>query len=155
MRRTSRERTWPRIALLELVVASAVVLALGAFAVAARPVEPEMSRTELAARGKVTYRVYCRSCHGVEGHGDGTLAPLLKVAVPDVTTLARQVGGEFPEERVTAAIDGREEVAVHGPRDMPVWGDALGSPDDENGRGEGEVRQKIRELVAYLASIQE
>ena len=143
------------MALLELLLASMVVIALGTLTVAARTAESELSRTEQAARGKVTYRVYCRSCHGVEGHGDGTLAPLLKVPVPDVTTLARRAGGEFPEDRVTAAIDGREEVAAHGPRDMPVWGDALGSADDENGRDEGEVRQKIRELVAFLASIQE
>jgi hypothetical protein len=38
---------------------------------------------------------------------------------------------------------------------MPVWGDALGSADDEDGREEGAVQQKIRELVAHLASIQE
>jgi mono/diheme cytochrome c family protein len=103
----------------------------------------------------VTYRVYCRSCHGTEGRADGSLAPLLKVAVPDLTTLARQAGGELPEERVTAFIDGREEVAAHGPREMPVWGDALGPADDEDGREEGAVQQKIRELVAHLASIQE
>jgi mono/diheme cytochrome c family protein len=155
MRRTSRERTWPQIALLELVLGSAAVLALGAFVLAARPAESELSRTELAARGRVTYRVYCRSCHGTEGRGDGSLAPLLKVAVPDLTTLARQAGGELPEEQVTTFIDGREEVAAHGPREMPVWGDALGSADDEDGREEGAVQQKIRELVAHLASIQE
>jgi len=155
MRSNSRERTWPKLAMLELLLGTLAVATLGVFSLAAQSAKPELSRTELAARGKVTYRVYCRSCHGVEGHGDGTLAPLLKVAVPDVTTIARQAGGEFPEERVLAFIDGRADVAAHGHRDMPVWGDALGSSDDEDGREEGHVQQKLRELVAYLASIQE
>lgn len=155
MRSTSRERSWPQIALLELVLGAVAVATLGAFAMAARQGGPELSRAELAARGAVTYRVYCRSCHGPDGHGDGPIAPLLKVEVPDLTTFGRRSGGEFPEERVIGFIDGREDVAAHGPREMPIWGDAFHSADDEDGREEAEVRQKIRELVAHLARIQQ
>lgn len=158
MERTPRERKWVRSALLVLVLGTAAVVTLCAFALAlqegAEP-GPTLSRSELTARGEVTFRVYCRSCHGDEGRGDGPLAPLLKVEVPDLTTLARRYGGEFPEERVSRYVDGREEVAAHGPREMPVWGDAFRSTDDEEGREEARVRQKIRQVVAHLAQIQE
>lgn len=154
MRNRPRERTWARNALLELVLGAVVVATISAFAVARQGV-PDASRDELAARGAVTYRVYCRSCHGQEGRGDGPIASLLKVEVADLTTLARRSGGEFPVEAVTRFVDGREEMAAHGPREMPLWGDAFRSTGDEDGREEARVRQKIRELVAHLARIQE
>lgn len=158
MGRTHPERKWVRSALLVLVLGAAAVVALCAFARALQEepeLGPELSRSELAARGAVTYRVYCRSCHGDEGRGDGPLAPLLKVEVPDLTTLARRSGGEFPEETVTRYVDGREEVAAHGPREMPIWGDAFRSADGEEGREEARIRQNIRQVVAHLARIQE
>lgn len=154
MRSKPPERKWARDILLVLVLGTVAVLALCALALA-RQREPELSRSELAARGAVTYRVYCQNCHGDEGRGDGPLAALLKVEVADLTTLARRSGGEFPEERIARYVDGREEVSAHGPREMPLWGDAFRSTDDEDGREEARVRQKIRELVAHLARIQE
>ena len=96
---------------------------------------------EAAARGAVTYRVYCASCHGASAHGDGKLAKSLTTKPADLTTLARKNGGVFPAARVREVIDGREEVAQHGDRDMPVWGASLEAA-------------KIDDLVAYIASIQ-
>ncbi len=114
------------------------------------------ARREAAARGRVTYRVYCRNCHGDHSHGDGKLAAVISTPPADLTGLARRNGGAFPEDRVFRIIDGREEVAAHGRREMPVWGDAFRPAASEGGSEEEEaaIRAKIEDLVDYLASIQ-
>ncbi|HME69972.1 MAG TPA: cytochrome c [Myxococcota bacterium] len=73
-------------------------------------------------RGGELYRRYCASCHGVDGHGDGSLAASLNQKPADLTTLAKRNGGKFDEAAVMMTIDGRRLVAQHGPRVMPVWG---------------------------------
>jgi mono/diheme cytochrome c family protein len=105
-----------------------------------------------AARGRVTYRSYCSNCHGETADGKGHLTPLLNVKPSDLTHLADK-DGIFPEERVRHSIDGRAEVAAHGQREMPVWGDFF---QDSDGTPEGVARAqaKIDDLVAYLKSIQ-
>lgn len=72
--------------------------------------------------GKSEYNAVCASCHGFEGRGDGPLKDELKSRVADLTVLAKNNNGVFPFDRVYQIIDGRQEVKVHGPRDMPVWG---------------------------------
>lgn len=120
--------------------------------------EEEVSEAVKAARGKVTFRVYCSNCHGADAKGDGKLAPLLKVEPADLTKLIRDEDeGEFPAERVRDAIDGRKEVTGHGYREMPVWGEAFrpveGDPLDPQGLQT--AQKKIGELVAYLRTLQE
>jgi len=72
--------------------------------------------------GAYEYRNSCASCHGAKGNGNGPLAELLKVAMPDLTMLAKNNNGVFPMERVHQIVDGRLDVKAHGPREMPVWG---------------------------------
>ncbi len=110
-----------------------------------------------AAKGKITYRVYCSNCHGEKARGDGSLAELLKVPPADLTRLAAANDGKFPMEEVRRAIDGREEVRGHGQSDMPIWGDAFQKtlqmvPSDEP--PEARAERKILELAHYLRSIQ-
>ncbi len=38
--------------------------------------------------GAKIFRNYCAACHGVNGNGDGPVAPALKTKVPQLTTLA-------------------------------------------------------------------
>lgn len=105
-----------------------------------------------AARGERLYRVYCASCHGTSGRGDGPVAGALKIPPSDLTRLREH--GTFPTDRVTAAIDGRREVRGHGPGGMPVWGMSF----QERGRDsdqERQAREQIRDLVAYLESVQQ
>lgn len=105
--------------------------------------------------GMQLYEQLCASCHGVEGRGDGPVAPLIKIGVPDLTRLAARDGGEFPTEDVRLIIDGRHERRAHGPRDMPVWGWQLydaSNPDDANERAR--TNAIIDRLVVYLQSIQ-
>src|SRR5690242_18510605 len=53
---------------------------------------------ESVAYGRLTYSVYCASCHGKSGRGDGPVAGDLKVAPPDLTRLAARNAGLFPRD---------------------------------------------------------
>ncbi len=126
---------------------------------AAQQEEPEGHRGFMAAKGRVTYRVYCASCHGANATGNGNLAQYLTVEPTDLTRLSLENDGEFPAQLVTEAIDGRRPVRGHGGQQMPVWGDVFQSSLSEqtpSGGETGEERalRKIAELVLYLETIQ-
>ncbi len=120
--------------------------------------------------GSDEYRVSCLSCHGVGGRGDGPLAQYLTVEPTDLTTLARNNGGQYPNLkagaypflRVYQVIDGRADVALHGDRAMPVWGSRYLTEQpiavqegSYAGAYEKVVRGRILELVYYIQSIQQ
>jgi mono/diheme cytochrome c family protein len=133
-----------------------------------------LAATSVAAEeetiGSDEYRISCLSCHGVGGRGDGPLAKFLTVKPTDLTTLARNNGGQYPDLkagtfpflRVYQVIDGRADVAVHGERAMPVWGNRylMDQPMAEQvgpyaGIYEKVVRGRILELVYFIQSIQQ
>lgn len=113
-----------------------------------------VDETELTATGEELYRRHCAACHGVGGHGDGPLAATLRRPPSDLTTIAQRSGGEFKESRVMMVIDGRREVAEHGPRDMPVWGAVFSEELVGKPYGVYEGVQYTRALTQYLRSIQ-
>jgi mono/diheme cytochrome c family protein len=100
--------------------------------------------------GSNEFRVSCASCHGVGGRGDGHLAQYLTVKPTDLTTLTKNNDGDYPFLRVFQIIDGRTQVAGHGERAMPVWGDRYKL---EN--AEAYTRARILELVYYIQNIQQ
>ncbi len=105
--------------------------------------------------GVELYEQLCSSCHGVSGEGDGPVAPLVKIGVPDLTRIAWRDGGEFPTEDVRRTIDGRFEHPAHGARDMPVWGWCFYDSSNTNDAQErARVDATINRLVEYLRSIQ-
>jgi mono/diheme cytochrome c family protein len=110
--------------------------------------------TDLSITGEELYRRHCAACHGLDARGGGPVTSSLRVAPPDLTTLARRSGGEFRESQVMAVIDGRYEVAAHGPREMPVWGVVF--TEEKVGRPTGvyEAIVDSRALADYLRSIQ-
>jgi mono/diheme cytochrome c family protein len=123
---------------------------VGAYSVAARAADIDVGRQE--------YEVNCIACHGEDGKG-GTYAAMLTVPVPDLTTLTRRNGGVFPYHRVHRAIDGREALKGHGPRDMPIWGrDYLDEAEavffGYSLSAEGFVRSRILALVDYVHRLQ-
>jgi mono/diheme cytochrome c family protein len=75
--------------------------------------------------GKTDYLKYCASCHGETGKGGGPEAKLQKTPPADLTKLAERNNGILPIAKTYAIIDGRTEVMLHGPRDMPVWGEVF------------------------------
>jgi len=99
--------------------------------------------------GSQLFRTYCASCHGVSGRGNGPLADQLRRTPPDLTQFTRRNGGLFPSERVYRIVDGRD-VASHGDREMPVWGDIF-----KAGASAAAVKARIDAIVRYLAGIQE
>lgn len=107
-----------------------------------------------AARGRAAFNLYCSSCHGKTAKGDGPVASTLKVAPADLTRLASKHGGKYPADWVYARIDGREPVVAHGPSDMPVWGLSFQDPGRVDNQ-EGMVQNRIQDLVAYLATLQD
>ena len=120
--------------------------------------------TPCAAQGKSDFdaaslfKSNCAPCHGTTGAGDGPVASALKRRPPALSTLSKRHGGVFPEDYVYRMIDGRAEVAAHGNRVMPVWGEYFGEHHQgaKTGQPETEMatKTKIEALVNYLKSIQ-
>lgn len=132
---------------------SFAVLAISMLTAACAGTRPQQDLTAMS--GMEMYEQLCASCHGPEGRGDGPVASLIKVPVPDLTRIAEREGGQFPEEDVRRTIDGRYERPAHGPRDMPVWGWQFydsANPDDSYERAK--VDAMIGRLVEYLRVIQ-
>lgn len=130
------------------IVAVPVLLA----AATVLPDESQEPTSVRVARGKVSYRIYCRSCHGAEARGDGPLAQELKTRPADLSRL-RAKDGSFPRAEIAAKIDGRSMVGAHGPSDMPVWGASFQVAGSDAAQDE-EVRKKIEDLVSYLETLQ-
>jgi mono/diheme cytochrome c family protein len=104
--------------------------------------------------GPSLYKHFCASCHGLYGKGDGPVASSLKFEVPDLTRIAARHGGQFPAEDIRKIIDGRTTRPPHGPRDMPVWGDAFRIAAGENTKAQDRTNESIELLTEYLRSIQ-
>ena len=104
--------------------------------------------------GGELYGEFCASCHGTKAHGNGPVAPSLKVKVPDLTHLARRRGGVFPAEEIHQIIDGRRTRDAHGSADMPVWGLEFYGFEGEDAARRQRVAELIDHIVAYLRAIQ-
>ncbi len=144
-------RNWTTLTIAALLVGAAIASIASAPATA----QGDSSDIALAARGRVTYRVYCTSCHGSQGRGDGKLAGFLTPPPADLTQLtARAEGDEFPADMVLATVDGRTPVKGHGGGDMPAWGDVFQGLE-EGSDPESGVQRRIRELTEFLKTIQE
>ena len=114
---------------------------------------PEMDKEQNLIRsleGVDLYNAYCASCHGRTGEGNGPVAPALKATMPDLTAIARNNGGEFPEARVRRIIIGEGMIASHGSWEMPVWGPIFHQIEEDVDRG----NVRLENLVKYLESIQ-
>lgn len=107
--------------------------------------------------GQYEYMNHCASCHGESGKGDGPIAGILTVSVPDLTVLAINNDGDFPYLEMLMVIDGRTGVRGHG-SNMPVWGDTFsreGMRQAGDYGGELVARGRLMSLVDYLVTIQQ
>lgn len=130
---------------------AAVVLGVGMFLVA---------EAQAMSLGEFEYRNSCAQCHGKSGKGDGPVASSLKKTPADLTTLQKNNGGVFPVTRVYSIIEGTADVRVHGPRDMPVWGNRFlaRAENDEDSFSAAEAKEyvttRILALIEYLSTMQ-
>jgi mono/diheme cytochrome c family protein len=108
-----------------------------------------LAHNDVVSGGEL-YRMYCATCHGVDGRGDGPVAEALKQRPPDLTAISKRNGGTFPGFRIEHIIDGYEVKYAHGTRDMPVWGDFFHDMKRDD------VQLKLREhnLTEYIRSLQ-
>ena len=109
--------------------------------------------------GKREYDSSCAVCHGKQGKGDGPYAGILDKRIPELSTLTKKNNGVFPTQRVMEIIDGRQAVKMHGPRDMPIWGErylALAGESHMDVAYDSElfVRTRIVALTDYLNRLQ-
>lgn len=131
-------RTWLSISLF---------LAIGLNAQVAQIKKVPVTATS-SASGEEMFKAYCAACHGPSGKGNGPAASALKVPPSDLTQLAHQHGGKYPDTYVVAQL--RFAEGPHGSTDMPIWGQLLKSVSGDK----GEVDLRIDNLVRYLGSIQ-
>lgn len=101
--------------------------------------------------GKEMFDSYCAVCHGKDAKGDGPAASAMKTAPTDLTLLAQKNAGKYPAPHVAAVIRGQATTPSHGSQDMPIWGPLFSSLSQGH---EGQVQQRITNLVAYIESVQ-
>jgi mono/diheme cytochrome c family protein len=147
---------------------SFAILALGAWMICSWPT-PSYAQVGIVAspgnapvsQGELEFRLYCSQCHGMEATGNGPVARALRTKPANLRMLTKKNGGVFPEQEIRDFIDGTKEMAVHGAREMPIWGLAFqyrGGPVGEiHGpppASKDEVDSRINNLVDYIKSIQ-
>jgi mono/diheme cytochrome c family protein len=143
--------------------------AIGVFAVgAATMAHAQQNAPAAAARaryqdgdiGKHEYFLNCAVCHGDSGKGDGPLVEWLNRRPADLTIIQKNNAGVFPFARVYDVIDGRQAVAAHGPREMPIFGRDYSQEAGEYfgfaaPKGiESFVRGRIIALIGYIYTLQ-
>ena len=98
--------------------------------------------------GAKMFSTYCAVCHGTQGKGDGPAAKSLTKVPADLTKLTARNNGTFPDVKVRRYIEGADEVAAHGTRDMPMWGDLFKSLNRDT------AQMRVSALVDYLKTMQ-
>jgi mono/diheme cytochrome c family protein len=133
------------------VVAGAFAVAAGAVVATQERSSPTPSIRIDSLAGRDSFDLYCASCHGTSGRGDGTVAPSLRTRPADLTTLAQRNDGAFLRDRVRASLTGADRSpAAHGTADMPVWGPLLRAFESD-----ARVRVRIENLIAHVESLQQ
>ncbi|MBK5292856.1 MAG: c-type cytochrome [Acidobacteriia bacterium] len=108
------------------------------------------SRTSPAS-GEEMFRAYCAVCHGVDAKGNGPAAPALKMMPADLTALAKENKGKYPELRVYSAITGEVGMPAHGSQEMPIWGEVFRSM---SGGSDAQIKMRVRNLTKYVGTLQ-
>ena len=131
-----------------VLVAIMSVALLSAAGAAQTKVEKGPIKPIAATDAKAMFESYCAPCHGKEGRGDGPAAKALTKTPADLTKISARNNGTFPDVRVRRYIEGLDEVAAHGTRDMPIWGPLFRSLNRDS------AQLRVAALADYLKSMQ-
>ena len=118
--------------------------------VAASASAPQQAEREDYNSGQYLYRVYCASCHGDTGRGDGPVADL-GPRPADLTRLTAKQGGVFPRADVRATLDGTRPLPGHRTGAMPNWRETLRRTERLDERT---LNLRIDALVSHIESLQ-
>jgi len=119
----------------------------------ARPATQEKRVSSSAApSGEELYKHRCAACHGNDLKGNGPAPPPFREFPPDLTTLAKRNGGEFPDTYIAEVLRSGAPIPEHGPAEMPVWGAEF--KESEN-LDETQIESRITNLSNYIKSLQE
>ena len=115
-----------------------------------KTVKPVPFQPASTNEGADLFNQHCAVCHGKDAKGGGPAAEAWKKAPADLTQIARRNNGTFPQLKVEEVIEGLAPMAVHGSREMPMWGTLL------SGREHDEMMGKMRvyALMKYIERIQ-
>jgi mono/diheme cytochrome c family protein len=131
------------------VLVAFAVFSLAATAAYAQPqVKQEAIKQISPSDPRAMFEGYCAPCHGKDAKGNGPAAKALVKAPADLTTIAQRNGGKFPDVKVKRYIEGLDEVAAHGSRDMPMWGSLF----RELNRDTAQIR--VQALNDYIKGLQ-
>jgi len=141
----------PRNRIAVLVIALLFSSAAAAMAQdAAKAIKKEPIPMTSASSGEEMFNSYCAVCHGKSGKGDGPAASEFKIPPANLTLLAKNNNGTFPEAYVAQVIQtGPRDAKAHGSKDMPVWGKLFESLGDD-----ATVMLRIRNLSNYIGTLQ-
>lgn len=89
-------------------------------------------------------------CHGVDGKGAGPAASALKQHPADLTLIARQNSGGFPEDRFLKTMNGELATTAHGSPDMPIWGTSFRNATTNPNL----AQDRIHALMNYIEDMQ-
>lgn len=101
------------------------------------------------------YQVYCSGCHGLDGHGAGSVEPYTTARAPDLTQISARNGGKFPRERVFRTIDGQFDSPPPNARHMPIWGYDFFTGEGDDETAHQQVLDMEHRIVRYMESLQE
>jgi mono/diheme cytochrome c family protein len=104
--------------------------------------------------GKQMYADYCAPCHGQDGKGNGPAATAMKTPPANLSLLAKNNGGKYPEAHVAAVLNFGDEKSAHGNKQMPVWGPLFESLDWTSSAKGTEAKQRINRLNSYIETLQ-
>jgi mono/diheme cytochrome c family protein len=128
----------------------------------AKPARCETSKSASEKTpGKLEYQKACARCHGDDGKGSGPTTATSTTKTKDLTLLARDNGGVFPERKILRVIHNTEPIAAHGPHEAPVWGKRFSlrlnvTTGASNLPGSSaQIDYRVKQLAHYLKSIQE
>ncbi|MEZ5418028.1 MAG: c-type cytochrome [Vicinamibacterales bacterium] len=130
------------------ILAAVAAVAFVASTAWAQKIEQTPMKRTAANDGAGMFNAYCASCHGLDATGNGPAAKALAKAPADLTKITARNGGTFPETKIKRYIEGADEIAAHGSRDMPVWSTLFRTMEPAT------VPLRVQALADFLKSIQ-